>query len=211
MLRRNPPIRSACDNCHDLKTRCSRDGQSADCQRCLRLELTCSYSASRRMGRPKCNGGGRTQEEPVRITSPRNFPRGFQSATMNNTGIDNAQLGQLGRMSFTASQQASSDEYLRERQLVDSLYAGHPGGGAGMGNSNIQGDPRPGPSPCECQSNRLSNKVIPQKSNPIHSFSMLHPLPPTILEICSPSPRITQRHPYIIALTLNGNLAPKAG
>jgi len=42
--------RAACDKCHQVKSRCSKD--SGSCRRCKRLGLACTYSPPLPMGRP---------------------------------------------------------------------------------------------------------------------------------------------------------------
>ncbi|KAH7330548.1 hypothetical protein BKA65DRAFT_60258 [Rhexocercosporidium sp. MPI-PUGE-AT-0058] len=44
-------LRRTCDACQKIKTRCSRDGPS--CTRCVARNITCHYSISRRLGRPR--------------------------------------------------------------------------------------------------------------------------------------------------------------
>lgn len=139
MLRRNPPTRSACDNCHDLKTRCSRDGISVDCQRCLRLELNCCYSASRRMGRPKRNGR-RHQDEPRMHASPDPLSQGHRLSAAASSSIGNSQRSQLRCADVLAPSVASFDEYLTTRRFIDSLDAGELAVRPDPGTFNSQGD-----------------------------------------------------------------------
>lgn len=45
--------RDACDKCHALKTRCERIPESSLCQRCNRLQISCTYSPPLQLGRPQ--------------------------------------------------------------------------------------------------------------------------------------------------------------
>lgn len=56
-LATNVMRRAACDNCHDSKSRCSKDADSDKCQRCTRLGSACTHRPPLRMGRPRENGG----------------------------------------------------------------------------------------------------------------------------------------------------------
>lgn len=71
-------VRAACDKCHSIKIRCSRDAGSLDCQRCVRLGFKCSYSAPLQMGRPRHNSrlASTSGPKPDRKSLGRSAPGG---------------------------------------------------------------------------------------------------------------------------------------
>ena len=58
-------IRAACDRCRKQKLRCHRKHHSSNskCERCTSAGTTCSFSASRRAGRPRVLPGSITPSE----------------------------------------------------------------------------------------------------------------------------------------------------
>lgn len=72
---RKSPLRAACDKCHSIKTRCGRDADTVECQRCIRLGLKCSYSAPLQMGRPRLYSNTRSRSSSVTCQSARDSPR----------------------------------------------------------------------------------------------------------------------------------------
>ncbi|KAI8633677.1 hypothetical protein F5Y19DRAFT_489127 [Xylariaceae sp. FL1651] len=73
-------VRSACDACHQSKTRCSR---GTPCVACYISQSSCSYSASARLGRPKGSKNRRTL-----MHEKTNGARGVNN-TLHDSGVEN--------------------------------------------------------------------------------------------------------------------------
>ncbi|PSN61578.1 hypothetical protein BS50DRAFT_504391, partial [Corynespora cassiicola Philippines] len=50
-LPRAPKVRQSCDTCQASKIRCGQERPS--CRRCVKYNIDCVYSVSRRAGRPR--------------------------------------------------------------------------------------------------------------------------------------------------------------
>lgn len=68
---RSGPLRSSCDICHTMKTKCVRAVDAAACARCTKLGKHCNYSHSDKMGRPV---GAREQLKKKRSTQSSQSP-----------------------------------------------------------------------------------------------------------------------------------------
>lgn len=54
-------LRSACDACHEAKTKCLGGGLETPCRSCQEAQKPCTYSLGRRLGRPKGSKNKRKQ------------------------------------------------------------------------------------------------------------------------------------------------------
>jgi len=57
-------LRSACDACHEAKTKCSGGNLENACRSCQDSQKRCTYSLGRRLGRPKGSKNKRPQRAP---------------------------------------------------------------------------------------------------------------------------------------------------
>jgi hypothetical protein len=77
---RQPKIRSSCDGCGAVKGKCNR--QHPECGRCMAHSITCTYSISRKIGKPRkdrsLNGGNTTTS--------------ISTSTSTNTASENTSL-----------------------------------------------------------------------------------------------------------------------
>lgn len=82
--RRAKKLRTACDSCHQNKTKCSGENP---CAACVQSEIHCSYSVSNKIGRPKGARNKKTLERASRRPNSigvGNSPEGSNDASQNN-------------------------------------------------------------------------------------------------------------------------------
>jgi hypothetical protein len=87
-------VRTACDRCHETKSRCARAAGCLECERCSRLGNVCIYSPPLPMGRPK-------EKEVISNTASKEYKNGCPPETRTKrkrhnraaqTTYDSAQL-----------------------------------------------------------------------------------------------------------------------
>ena len=78
--------RAACDRCRGQKLRCLRDSQSGSekCNRCISADAICSFSVSKRAGRPPSNNTFSTERKEKRKSSQDENPSTRVSDNRNN-------------------------------------------------------------------------------------------------------------------------------
>jgi len=81
--------RAACDRCHQIKNRCSREPGCRECERCTRLGITCNYSAPLRMGRPMVKD--RTNSYPRSCVHQNKTKKVGRNGNRNGNGSDSGQ------------------------------------------------------------------------------------------------------------------------
>lgn len=74
-------LRSACDNCHLAKIRCT--GAGSPCPRCIKDDIPCRYSYTAKLGKPKGSRNKKTLEKLSRIAAPSPSQMNTPSSTTN--------------------------------------------------------------------------------------------------------------------------------
>lgn len=72
-------LRSACDNCHQGKVKCSGGQPGEKCEKCEKGGLSCVYSVSNRIGRPRNSRNDKTLERIRRSQQDQESPRSTAS------------------------------------------------------------------------------------------------------------------------------------
>ena len=134
--------RAACDECHQAKSRCSKD--SGSCKRCIRLQLSCTFSPPLRMGRPGISKAYKTvpthvngvsRNDAIRTKSAGGIPTQTHLPQKSQSDRRVSQAKHSFNVSFCPSRgqaTAQGSEYSEHHFGSESVPASFPDGGKGI-------------------------------------------------------------------------------